>query len=65
MANITKEKRDRLLSFLKKMKEKNKDDSSIIAINELEKFLMNKKFGLVFEEHTEEVDEKLITSVLK
>lgn len=59
MANITKEKRDRLLSFLKKMKEKNKDDSSIIAINELENFLMNKKFGLVFEEHTEEVDEKI------
>lgn len=59
MANITKEKRDKLLSFLKKMKEKNKDDSSIIALNELENFLIDKKFGLVFEEHTEEVDEKL------
>jgi len=41
------------------MKEKNKDDSSIIALNELENFLIDKKFGLVFEEHTEEVDEKL------
>lgn len=59
MANLTKEKRDRMLSFIKKLKEKNKDDNSIIALNELENFLINKKFGLVFEEHREEVDERL------
>ena len=59
MANITKQKRDKMLNFIKKLKEQNKDDESIIALNEIENALADKKFGLVFEEHTEEADEKL------
>ena len=35
------------------------DDASIRAFNEIENQLTEKKFGLVFEEHTEEVDEML------
>lgn len=59
MANITKQKRDKMLNFIKKLKEQNKDDESIVALNEIENALTDKKFGLVFEEHTEEADEKL------
>ena len=59
MANITKQKRNKMLNFIKKLKEQNKDDESIVALNEIENALTDKKFGLVFEEHNEEADEKL------
>lgn len=59
MANITKQKRDKMLSFLKQLKQRAEDDEIIIALNEIENTITEKKFGLVFEEHTEEVDKKL------
>ena len=57
--NITKQKRNKMLNFIEELKSKYKDDSSIRAFNEIENALTEKKFGLVFEEHIEEVDEKL------
>ncbi len=59
MANITKQKRDQMLAFLEKLKTEHSDDESVKAFNEIESHLKDKKFGLVFEEHTEEVDELL------
>lgn len=59
MANITKQKRDEMLAFLEELKKEHSDDASIRAFNEIENHLREKKFGLVFEEHTEEVDELL------
>lgn len=59
MANITKQKRDEMLAFLDELKKEHSDDASIRAFNEIENHLREKKFGLVFEEHTEEVDELL------
>lgn len=59
MANITKEKRDQMLSFLELLKKEHSDDESVRAFNEIENHLKEKKFGLVFEEHTEEVDDLL------
>lgn len=59
MANITKLKRDEMIKFLEELKQSHNDDESIRAFNEIENSLTEKKFGLVFEEHTEEVDEKL------
>lgn len=59
MANITKLKRDKMLQFLHDLKKVHTDDASIRAFNEIENALLEKKFGLVFEEHTESVDEKL------
>ena len=56
MANITKQKRDQMLSFLEQLKKEHSDDESIRAFNEIENHLKDKKFGLVFEEHTEEMD---------
>ena len=59
MGNIIKQKRDDMIKFLKKLKEQHSDDEAVKAFNEIENHLKEKKFGLVFEEHMEEVDEKL------
>lgn len=59
MANLSKIKRERMLEYLKKLKEQNNDDESIRAITEIENALNEKKYGLVWEEHSEQVDEML------
>ncbi len=59
MANLTKLKRDEMIKFLEELKKNHTDDNSIRAFNEIENHITDKKFGLVFEEHTEEVDERL------
>jgi adenine-specific DNA-methyltransferase len=52
-----------MLEFLNKIKEEHNDDASLIAINEIEAELFNKKFGLVWEEHEERVDIEMLTKV--
>ena len=59
MANISKTKRDRMLAFLEELKTQHNDDESIRAFNEIENHIRDKKYGLVWEEHTEQVDEML------
>jgi len=59
MANLSQEKRKRMLEFLQQIRAEHTDDLSIIAINEIESELTSKKYGLVWEEHTEEVDEQI------
>lgn len=63
MANISKMKRDEMLAFLAELKQQHTDDASIRAFNEIENHLTEKKFGLVFEEHTEAVDEMLAENI--
>lgn len=63
MANLTKIKRDEMIAFLEELKKTHNDDNSIRAFNEIENTLTEKKFGLVFEEHTEEVDERLLNEI--
>ena len=63
MANLSQIKRERMLKFLETLKEQHKDDESLIAINEIEKELTNKKYGLVWEEHEEEVDKMMETHI--
>lgn len=63
MANLTKLKRDKMIKFLEELKKTHSDDASIRAFNEIENSLTEKKFGLVFEEHTEEVDERLLDEI--
>ena len=48
-----------MIEFLDGLKKEHSDDESVRAFNEIENFLKNKKFGLVFEEHTEKMDELL------
>lgn len=57
--NISKLKRERMLNFLEILKEKNSDDDSIRAINEIETQINDKKYGLIWEEHEENVDIQL------
>ncbi len=63
MGNITKQKRDEMLKFLEQLKKEHSDDASVRAFNEIENHLTEKKFGLVFEEHTELVDEMLTENI--
>ncbi len=63
MANLSQVKREKMLCFLEKLKEEHSDDESLIAINEIEKELTSKKYGLVWEEHEEEVDVKMRTHI--
>ena len=59
MANLSKIKREKMLEYLEKLKEINNDDENIRAITEIENALNEKKYGLVWEEHSEKVDEML------
>lgn len=63
MPNISQSKRERMLSFLNELKNTHCDDASIRAFNEIENYLNEKKFGLVWEEHTEQVDEMLESNI--
>lgn len=56
MANLSQQKRERMLAFLKQLKEVHNDDESLISLNEIENELLAKKYGLVWEQHEENVD---------
>ncbi len=55
MANLSQVKREQMIEFLEKIKTQHNDDESLIALNQIEKELTAKKFGLVWEEHDENV----------
>ena len=59
MANLSKTKREEMIAFLEGLKELHSDDASIQALNEIENHIRDKKYGLVWEEHSEEVDDLL------
>ena len=63
MANLSKIKRDNMIAFLEELKKTHTDDASIRAFNEIENHLREKKYGLVWEEHSEEVDELLAENI--
>ncbi|MBQ3054088.1 MAG: site-specific DNA-methyltransferase [Clostridia bacterium] len=63
MPNLSQLKRQRMLEFLNKIKAEHTDDESLIAINEIETEITEKKYGLVWEEHQEQVDFEMITKV--
>ena len=55
--NLSEKKRNRMLMFLDTLKEQNSDnEEALIALNEIEMELKNKKYGLIWEKHEEEVD---------
>lgn len=59
MSNLSKERRDRMIAKLEELKQQHNDDASIAALNEIENALREKKYGLVWEEHSEAVDDML------
>ena len=57
MANLSQQKRQRMLEFLQTIREEHKDDDDVlIAIGEIESELNAKKYGLVWEQHEEAGD---------
>lgn len=57
MANLSKKKRQRMMDFLKTIRNEHKDDDAVLAaIGEIETELNAKKYGLVWEQHEEAVD---------
>ena len=64
MANLSQQKRQRMLEFLQKLREEHKDDDDVlIALGEIESELNAKKYGLVWERHEEAVDVKMRTHI--
>ena len=64
MSNLSKLKREQILDFLAKLRDSKKDDEdALVAINEIENEINEKKYGLVWEKHSEEVDEMMIDNV--
>ena len=60
MANLSQQKRERMLAFLDRIRKEHKmDEDTLIAINEIENELTRKKYGLVWEEHEERVDTQM------
>lgn len=59
MSNLSKIKRQEMLDYISQLKAIHNDDESIIALNNIENALTEKKYGLVWEEHSENVDEML------
>ena len=59
MANLSKVKRERMLAFLETLKNSNNADETVRAFNEIENHIKDKKYGLVWETHEEQVDELL------
>lgn len=63
MANLSQQKRERMLAFLETLKKQHNDDDSLIALGEIERELNSKKYGLVWEEHEEAVDVQMKTHI--
>ena len=52
MPNLSQIKRQRMLDFLETLKKEHTDDESIRVFIEIENQLRDKKYGLVWEEHS-------------
>lgn len=63
MANLSKEKRQRMIAFLQSIREAHTEDDSLIAINQIENDLTEKKYGLIWERHEEQVDTAMLTHI--
>lgn len=64
MANLSKIRREKIISFLEKIKNENKtDDEMLIAIGEIENEISSKRYGLVYEEHDENVDQIFVDNI--
>lgn len=64
MKNLSKAKRDLLLEKIEEIKQNYIDDEqTIFLLNEIENELTEKKYGLVWEQHEERVDEQMKTKI--
>ena len=61
--NLSKIKRDKMLETISKIKENIDDDETLKNLSLIEYELTKKKYGLVWEEHEENVDKQLKTKI--
>ena len=61
--NLSKIKRDKMLETISRIKENIEDDETLKNLSLIEYELTKKKYGLVWEEHEERVDEELKTKI--
>lgn len=61
--NISEQRRKEMMKFLDEIQAEHEDEKSLRAINEIKNFISEKKYGLVWEEHSEKVDEMLVDSI--
>ncbi len=59
MANLSQIRRQKMLDYLNSLKKEQTDDESIREITDIENYIREKKFGLVWEEHSEYADDML------
>src|SRR5699024_1736751 len=52
-----------MIDFIESLRQEHTDDKSIRALNEIENALTEKKYGLVWEEYSENVDEMLVDNI--
>ena len=63
LANLSKLRREKMLELLEMLKKEHEDDSIVPIISEIENELQNMKYGLVWEEHSERVDEEMVDNI--
>lgn len=62
--NLSQQKREKLLNNIKIMREKLKENPELVkSLADIESELKRKKYGLVWEEHEERVDEEIKTKI--
>lgn len=61
--NLSKQKRDKMIETISKIKETTKDEETLKNLSLIEYELTKKKYGLIWEEHEERVDEELKTQI--
>ena len=61
--NLSKQKREKMLNTITKIKENIDDDEMLKNLSLIEYELTKKKYGLLWEEHEERVDEELKTKI--
>ena len=61
MANLSQQKRQRMIEFIDKIREEHKDDDDmLIALGEIENELNSKKYGLVWEDKPEDAEQRMV-----
>lgn len=57
--NISEQRRKEMMMFLDEIQKEHDDEKSLRAVNEIKNYITEKKYGLIWEEHSEKVDEML------
>ena len=62
-ANLSKMRRNKMLNTISRIKETIDDEETLKNLSLIEHELTKKKYGLLWEEHEEKVDEELKTKI--